>query len=266
MDAKNETYEDQAYKNRTEPQANDNFIWYVASFPYFKKVQAYSFFTYVLLVNKLIRLFDEKARKPFQDIEDYPELDELVKNWSVVREELDGLLAKREIPNLQDISSGQSVITTDDKWKTHFIKVFGHMVEQNCEDIPATAEMLRRVDGMEAALFSIFHPGKHVPPHRGGYAGLVRAHLGVRVPQPPEQCRITIDGETVSWDDGKLFIIDDTCLHEAWNDSEEVRVVLLIDMHRKLPWPLTWMNMSVLKIMSKLNISTEVFDNLERDR
>lgn len=260
----NASYESEEYKSRTEPGANDNFIWYISRFPYLKKLQAYSFFTYVLGVNKLIRLVDPKAKQPFLDLADYPELKPLQDNWKVIREELDQLLATRELPNLQDISSPQAVITWDDKWKTFILKVFGHMVEHNCAVMPRTAELLRAVPNMEAAMFSVFRGKKHIPPHRGGYCGLVRAHLGVKVPQPPEQCRITVDGKMVNWDDGSLFIIDDTCLHEAWNDSDETRVVMLIDVHRRLPWPLTAINKSVLKVMSWLNISTEVFDNLER--
>lgn len=261
-DAQN--YESEEYKAKTEPGANANFIWYIDRFPYLKKLQAYSFFTYVLGVNKLIRLVDPKAKQPFLSIEDYPELKILQDNWKVIREEFEQLVAKQSLPNLQDISSPQSVITSDDKWKTYILKVFGKMVDKNCEAMPKTAALLRQVPGMEAAMFSVIHGNKHVPPHRGGYCGLVRAHLGVKVPQPAEQCRIKVDGETVHWDDGSLFIIDDTCLHEAWNDSDEVRVVVLIDLRRRLPWPLTALNKSVLKVMSMLNISTEVFDNLER--
>jgi len=41
-----------------------------------------------------------------------------------------------------------------------------------------------------------------------------------------------VGGMTVEWRVGEGFVFDDTIEHEAWNDSDELRVVLIIDL-----WP-----------------------------
>ena len=47
-------------------------------------------------------------------------------------------------------------------------------------------------------MFSILEPGKHLPPHRGPYNGVLRLHLGLIVPEPREQLGIRVDNETLS--------------------------------------------------------------------
>ena len=39
------------------------------------------------------------------------------------------------------------------------------------------------------------------------------------------------------WEEGKSMIFDDTFNHEVWNDTDETRVVLFVDVLRPLPSP-----------------------------
>ena len=73
---------------------------------------------------------------------------------------------------------------------------------------------------MKTAFFSILAPGKHLPPHRGPYKGVMRYHLGLLIPEPAEQCGIRVDTETRHWAEGESMIFDDTFEHEAWNDTD----------------------------------------------
>ena len=41
-----------------------------------------------------------------------------------------------------------------------------------------------------------------------------------------------VGNETRPWREGELVIFDDTMEHEAWNRSQELRVVLLFDIWR----------------------------------
>ena len=38
--------------------------------------------------------------------------------------------------------------------------------------------------------------------------------------------------EVRDWEEGKLLIFDDTIEHEAWNDSNEDRILLIFDIWR----------------------------------
>ena len=49
----------------------------------------------------------------------------------------------------------------------------------------------------------------------------------------PENCgAIRVGSEARPWVEGELLIFDDSMLHEAWNDSDSERVVLLFDIWR----------------------------------
>jgi len=123
---------------------------------------------------------------------------------------------------------------------------FGVRSEHNCAACPETARLLDRIPNLELAFFSVLEPGAHLTAHRGAYKGLVRAHLGLIVPEPRERLRMQVGEAMVHWEEGRCVIFDDTYRHEVWNDTEGVRVVLLIDVHRPFPLPIALMNRAIL--------------------
>ena len=46
----------------------------------------------------------------------------------------------------------------------------------------------------------------------------------------PEGSGFRVGGETRQWRVGEAFAFDDTIEHEAWNDSDELRAVLIFDV------------------------------------
>jgi aspartate beta-hydroxylase len=45
----------------------------------------------------------------------------------------------------------------------------------------------------------------------------------------PGNCRFRVGSETRRWQEGKAWVFDDTIEHEAWNDSDVPRAVLIFD-------------------------------------
>lgn len=188
--------------------------------------------------------------KTFFDTDDFPWARELEAGWPHIRRELDRVLQEREmLPSFQDISTDQRVLTTDDKWKTFFLYAFGYKSEANCARCPETARLLNRIPGMKTAMFSILAPGKHIPPHRGPYKGVLRCHLGLVVPEPREQCRIRVGHDYRHWEEGKCMVFDDTFNHEVWNDTDGERVVLFIDVVRPFRQPVEAVNRGIIKLI-----------------
>jgi beta-hydroxylase len=181
-----------------------------------------------------------------------------------IRSEVDALLVHRELlPNLQDISKDQQSITTDDRWKAYFLYAFGLRSEANAVRCPLTSALLRRVPGLVTAFFSVLAPGKHIPKHRGVYRGLVRIHLGLKVPKVrPEECRMVIDDRhRLTWEEGRAFVFDDCYQHEVWNDTDEERVVLLLDVLRPLPAPLQMVNRMLVRAVRASPFVTDAAKN-----
>jgi len=205
------------------------------------------------------------GNRTFFDTASFPWVSQVETGWREIRAELDALLLHRErIPNFQDISEEQKLLTQGNDWKTFFLYGYGHQVEKNLARCPKTARLLRLIPDMKTAMFSILAPGKHIPAHRGPYKGVLRYHLGLLVPEPETSCRIRVGDDIRIWQEGKSLIFDDSHEHEAWNDSDSHRVVLFVDFVRRLPPPLSLANRIQIWRISRSPFILEAAERLEK--
>jgi aspartyl/asparaginyl beta-hydroxylase (cupin superfamily) len=77
------------------------------------------------------------------------------------------------------------------------------------------------------AMFSCLEARTTIPPHCGETNTRLIVHLPLIV---PAGCWFRVGNETREWHYGKAFVFDDTIEHEARNDSDELRVVLIFDV------------------------------------
>ncbi len=224
----------------TIPAKIRNFIIYDVGF---KIIQKYE---------QLIPKYSLIGDTPFFEAQDFPWVNELETNSHLIRQELDKILEHTsELPNFQDISPDQGYSTSlDNLWKTYFLYGYGIKEESNCQRCPETTRLIENIPGMKTAFFSILLPGKHIPEHRGPYKGVVRCLLGLKIPEPRELCRIRVDSETRNWEEGKAMFFDDSFPHEAWNETNDIRVVLFLDIVRPMRFPLSWLNQILLKAIT----------------
>lgn len=183
------------------------------------------------------------------DNRDFPWATRLEARAPAIRRELDAVLEDRDgIPNFQDILEEVRTIQQDSRWKTFFLQAPGMDCRENARRCPATMEALRQVPGLRTALFSILEPGKHIPPHRGAYNGVLRLHLALRVPEPASRCSIRVGDRLCHWREGEALIFDDSFNHQVWNDTDGMRVVLFVDFARPLSQPWNWLNARLLDL------------------
>ena len=188
---------------------------------------------------------------PFLPLDTFPWVERVEKMAPAVQAELDEVLSHREdLPNFQDISIDQQSISNDDGWKTFFFIGYGFRSEANCRRCPQTAALLDSIPGCVTGFFSILAPGKHLPPHRGPWRGVLRYHLALKVPEPASASGIKVGGEEAHWEEGKSLLFDDGYTHEAWNGTDGVRVVLFCDVLRPLRPPADQVNRALIKAIS----------------
>lgn len=218
-------------------------------------------------VEKLIKQNSSVGDHTFFDSDAFSWTKALERHWHVIRAELDGLLEERDsLPNFQDISPRQYAITRDDSWKTFFLFVHGQRVDENCERCPQTGRLLEGVPGILTAFFSILAPQKHIAPHRGRFAGVLRYHLGLVVPQPADRCWIRVGDDVSHWEEGQSMIFDDTYYHEVMNDTDSWRAVLLVDFLRPVPFPVSVLSKSAIYAISKRKSVRDVRSYLKTHR
>lgn len=78
-------------------------------------------------------------------------------------------------------------------------------------------------------LLSLLRPGAHIPPHCGMLNSRFICHMPLIV---PPNCGFRVGPDTVQWEEGKILIFDDSVEHEAWNNSDENRLVVIFDIWR----------------------------------
>jgi beta-hydroxylase len=187
---------------------------------------------------------------------DYPQFKLLEDNYETVRDECKKLLGvKDQIADIEVLGGGYTEGGIHSiKWKSFMFKS-GDFLEENCKHAPKTTEILRQMPGIYTVFFSIIDPKQYVTPHWGYYKGFLRYHLGVIIPNnnANDECWLRVNteepreitgderkfidqGEKYYWHNGEGVIFDDAYLHDAKNDSDEVRVVMWIDVRRKMPW------------------------------
>src|SRR5207253_7082607 len=101
------------------------------------------------------------------------------------------------------------------------------------------------------AFFSRHAPHNPTPDHRVPSEGVRRYPLALKIPQPTEACRIRVGGEYATWQEGSSLLFDDSYEHEAWNDTDGIRVVLFMDVVRPLKPPIKQLNNLVISVISK---------------
>jgi ornithine lipid ester-linked acyl 2-hydroxylase len=157
--------------------------------------------------------------KYFYEAALFPFATQLEAQWPTILAELNAL-------------RGQHFISWSEKhlynkgWSTFGLYAFGVKIGKNCDLCPHTTALLEQVPNLITAGFSALAPGTHIAPHTGYPDGVLRCHLGLIV---PENCAIRVASQTRAWQEGRCLIFDDTAEHEAWNQSDRLRVVLLLD-------------------------------------
>lgn len=119
-------------------------------------------------------------------------------------------------------------------WDAYFFHRHGERRDANAARCPRTAAALEaaplcrvRAHSPEAC-YSVLAPGAHILPHRGVTNTRLVTHLPLIVPDG--DLALNVSGELKRWEVGRCFSFDDTYEHEAWNRSDQTRVVVLLDV------------------------------------
>jgi hypothetical protein len=123
----------------------------------------------------------------------------------------------------------------DPSWSALYLWQGGAPVEPNASRCPATMQALAHAPlpiiakRSPLALFSLLRPGTHIRPHHG----LLNTRLICHVPLiAPPDCTLRVGAHRRTWEEGRTLIFDDSIEHEAWNNGNATRVVLLFEIWR----------------------------------
>ncbi|BDH68586.1 MULTISPECIES: aspartyl/asparaginyl beta-hydroxylase domain-containing protein [Streptomyces] len=179
----------------------------------------------------------------------FPAARELEERFPALRAEIDALLEKRTIPAYGAFDPVRAAQVSEE-WKLYYAYMYGQSNELARDEVPTLLSFAQSRPEVVNAFVSILDPGVELPPHKDPYAGVLRYHLGVRVPRvnPPH---IRLDQDRHTWKEGEGRVLDVSVEHEVVNTSEEPRVVVIVDFRRPMGFFASALNRYMLRLKRK---------------
>lgn len=181
---------------------------------------------------------------PFYDRALFPWLERLEAATPVIQAELQALLdhAFDDFAPYIAYPKGAPVnqwgeLNHSRKWSSLWLWRDGEKQDSVCDRCPQTTALLEslpmaRQDGFApTAVFSALEPHTHIPAHTGSANTRLLCHLPLILPGP---ARFRVGNTVRDWEMGQAWVFDDTIEHEAWNDADQLRVILIFDVWN--PW------------------------------
>jgi len=171
----------------------------------------------------------------------YPELQILLDNFDDILQEAEQVSHWKEWPENHYREGGNQ------DWKVFpFLHCFPAndtskltWVPFTCELCPKTTTLLKQIPALRTALFSRLGPNTSLSTHTGweDLANFVlRVHLGLKVPGH-EKCGLWVEGKVEYHKTRHINVFDDSKRHKAFNETDEERLVLIIDLERPADIP-----------------------------
>lgn len=188
----------------------------------------------------ILLYFPQLAPIPFYDRAHFSWLPDLEAATDTIREELIKVMHEDRsgfAPYIQyrpgDPVNQWTKLNHSPDWSTYFLWRDGVRQDDNCARCPNTTALLERLPLAHqrgygpTAMFSVLAPRTHIPPHTGSANTRLIVHLPLIL---PEKCSFRVGNETRDWRMGEAWVFDDSIEHEAWNNSDETRVILIFDV------------------------------------
>jgi ornithine lipid ester-linked acyl 2-hydroxylase len=166
------------------------------------------------------------GEKPFVDTSNISEIKNLETNYKTVLAELEEYLSKHQLRghfNTMMVDKPQS-------WKVRSLKVWGVEMYDVQKHFQKTMALVNTIPGVINVGFNILEPNSKIKPHGGDTNAIIRNHMGLKIPASSPTCTLKVKGEERGWENGKVLSFIDAFQHEAWNSSNEIRIILLFDI------------------------------------
>lgn len=191
-------------------------------------------------------------------------------NYIEIKDEISTYLDREGIKNIsltRDSFSGQNEYIGNDVkinengdetgWRLMTLKVGNEITNKCYENFSKLAELLENHPEIVSCVLSILEPNTMIPIHIGYYKGIIRYMLPLIVPDDKDNCFLWVNGLKYSWTEGKSVLWDDIYPHKVYNNTNQNRVLLYMDVIRPIDGFLGNLNLLVLKLIKNSEIVKE---------
>jgi aspartate beta-hydroxylase len=176
----------------------------------------------------------------FYPREDFPWLTDIEAGTATIRREFERVFAEDQDRLEPYIAYPEGVpldqwaeLNHSRKWSAFYLWRDGRRVDDHLQRCPETAALLDKAPRVDipgyapTAFFSILDAKAKIPPHTGVTNTRLIVHLPLVL---PPGCWFRVGSDRREWQSGKAWVFDDTIEHEAANESDVPRAILIFDI------------------------------------
>lgn len=179
------------------------------------------------------------------------------------------LKQKNKLPLTKNTYGNESIGGSDaqkdneDGWRIYVVKLGQNNFAK--DTMPELTKVLKDIPEVVSCAVSILPKKKAIPIHIGYSKGVMRYQLGMIVPKDRENVFICVNGEKYNWTEGEGVLFDDTYPHKVYNNTDEDRVVLYMDVIRPFLNPfLDVLNKFVIYLVTNSSIAKKEVAKTEK--
>lgn len=150
----------------------------------------------------------------------------LKNNHKLVYDELKKYLTKFQF----EPQFNNTMVEIPKSWKVRSLRVWGVEMYDIQEHFPETMKLVNAIPYVVNIGFNLLEPHSKIKPHCGDTNANYRCHLGLLVPEDYKKCVMKVKNIEKHWKQGEIISFLDAHEHEAWNNSNEQRIILLFDV------------------------------------
>eukprot|EP00571_Detonula_confervacea_P008141 CAMPEP_0172320278 /NCGR_PEP_ID=MMETSP1058-20130122/40176_1 /TAXON_ID=83371 /ORGANISM="Detonula confervacea, Strain CCMP 353" /LENGTH=356 /DNA_ID=CAMNT_0013035511 /DNA_START=245 /DNA_END=1315 /DNA_ORIENTATION=+ len=171
----------------------------------------------------------------------WDEVDELAwaqaleKSYPAIREEFLSIMSSPDTLESEGNNIWAGALSTDaqsygEGWKTLVLLNRGQWDDTNAKLFPITSKAIHKSGAPVAeAFFASMAPQTSIKPHSDFTNFVLTSHVPLVIPENGNnKCRLSVGDETRQWLEGKVILFDTSIYHDAINDSEEMRYILML--------------------------------------
>jgi aspartyl/asparaginyl beta-hydroxylase (cupin superfamily) len=125
------------------------------------------------------------------------------------------------------------MVNTNAIWKTISLRWWTIEFYKNQKAFPKTMAIVAKYPEIISLSFNQLEAKGEILPHCGDTNAIFRCHLGLEIPASLPECGFRVKEESRSWEKGKWLIFTDANNHEAFNKSNERRIIMVMDVLRQ---------------------------------
>jgi aspartyl/asparaginyl beta-hydroxylase (cupin superfamily) len=124
------------------------------------------------------------------------------------------------------------MVTKEASYKTFSLRWWDIEFFKNQVYFPITTQLLKKYPEITTLSFNFLEPASRILPHCGDTNAVYRCHFGIQIPDSLPKCGFRVKNESRSWQEGEWLAFIDAYEHEAFNLTDQTRMIILMDVLR----------------------------------